>query len=198
MKSLGEDGKAATDREHGILATPEPEYVEGWLARGYARMNTDPQGALADFEEALRLNPRSSAALKNIAHVHAEVLGQPEKAIEVLRELQTRDPREPFAAAGIAVLDARLGNLPDAIKNIELALSLRRDVQTCYQAASAYAVLSRASPEHAGSAIGLLRECLHKDPGWFDTVIADRDYLPLQENPEFSRLLAAVSILRKQ
>ena len=47
-----------------------------WTARGLARLPRDPEAALADYEAALKLNPRYLSALQNKANVLAEDLGR--------------------------------------------------------------------------------------------------------------------------
>src|SRR5262249_50177251 len=64
---------ARQDRAEALRAEPVDE--DGWNARGLARLDRDAPGALADFEQALRLNPRFFPALQNQAHVLAARLG---------------------------------------------------------------------------------------------------------------------------
>src|SRR6266851_560127 len=58
---------AQSDLEACLNSKPTSD--RGWLARGSARMATDPTGALADIDKALKLNPRSLAGLQNKAHL---------------------------------------------------------------------------------------------------------------------------------
>ncbi len=70
------------DMTSGLKLVPTDE--QSWVARGLARVDTDPEAALADFEKALELNPTSRAALQNKAHVLAEKLGRTADAASVL------------------------------------------------------------------------------------------------------------------
>src|SRR5262249_57485947 len=81
-RQAGDTDGARRDHEEGLRREPADE--PSWNARGVARLETDPKGALADFECALKLVPRSRAALQNKAHVLAEKLDRPEEAVAAL------------------------------------------------------------------------------------------------------------------
>jgi serine/threonine protein kinase/Tfp pilus assembly protein PilF len=55
-EKVGHAAGARADRAEGLRL--EPTDAVGWTTRGWARMETDPQSALSDFDEALKLNPR--------------------------------------------------------------------------------------------------------------------------------------------
>src|SRR5205823_6375338 len=66
--ALGDGDGAAADRLRALRHTPTDE--EGWILRGVLRLpplakkgQIDVSGALADFAQAVRLNPRSLPAL---------------------------------------------------------------------------------------------------------------------------------------
>ena len=75
----GDREGARRDQEEGFRGEPRDE--RDLTARGLARQPRDPQAALADYEAALKLNPRYRAALQNKANVLAENLGRTEEAI---------------------------------------------------------------------------------------------------------------------
>src|SRR5262249_41066952 len=77
----GARGGARRDWEEGLRQEPTDE--KSWVARGMARLAKDAPGALADFQKALDLNPRSLAALQNVSHVLART-DQTEEAVKVL------------------------------------------------------------------------------------------------------------------
>ena len=62
------------------LLIPRTACWLSWIARGVARIAADPPGALADFDQALLLNPRSPQALQDKAHVFSERLQRPANA----------------------------------------------------------------------------------------------------------------------
>src|SRR5207245_1605920 len=68
---VGDRDGARHDREEGMRREPVDEL--SWVARGVARVKEggDPEGALTDFDRALKLNPTSLPALLNKAHVYA-------------------------------------------------------------------------------------------------------------------------------
>src|SRR5262249_22556587 len=103
----GDKEGAERDRADGLRREPADE--KRWIARGLARMTHDREGAMADFDQALKVNPRSRAALQNKAHVLAEQLGRPAEAAEVLGTAATYYPQAAAVYASRGVLFARLG-----------------------------------------------------------------------------------------
>src|SRR5262249_34717703 len=102
----GDHEGARQDREEGLRQEPRDE--KDWTVRGLARLPRNPQAALADYDQALQLNPRYRAALQNKASVLAE-LGRTEEAVDVLDKLLALYPDVVLARAGRGVLLARLG-----------------------------------------------------------------------------------------
>src|SRR5262249_23948580 len=76
---------ARADRARG--PPPEPRGELSFVVRGSARLPAAPRAALADFDAALRLEPRSLDALQNKANVLSEYLGRPAEAVRVLDRL---------------------------------------------------------------------------------------------------------------
>src|SRR5262249_54898615 len=116
----GDRAGAERDRAEGLRR--EPSDVNGWIDRGYARLGRDPKGALADFEKALELNPRSGQALQNKAHVLSEHLGRTAEAVAVLNKAVAQYPGYVHARLGRAVLLARLGKRTEAHADAREAL----------------------------------------------------------------------------
>src|SRR5207244_143498 len=100
---------ARRDRDRGLRLTPRDE--QSWVARGLARMDKDPKDAIADFDEAIKLNPQSFPALQNKAHVLADLLKDDREAVQVLDTILAKYPDNPMARAGRGVSLARLGQL---------------------------------------------------------------------------------------
>ena len=71
-EKLGNKEGAQADFAEAMCRPPQDE--KSWIAHGIHLLGSDPSAALADFEKALRLNPRSADALQNKAHVLAEKL----------------------------------------------------------------------------------------------------------------------------
>ena len=69
-----------------------PAFAEAYYRRGTLHLMTDRLSpAIGDFQTVLRIEPRHFMAMKDLA-VLLEDLGQHERALEVLRRLQTIDP----------------------------------------------------------------------------------------------------------
>ena len=192
-RKLGEDDPAQRDLQAGLSRTPVS--VEGWIQRATAGRSDDPQGALADLEQALRLDPRSRKALRNKAHLLAEHLDRPAEAIESLDRLLELHPRDASALAGRAVLSARLGRREDAHQNARHALSLDTSAAVCYQAACAFAQTSKLSADDAAEAVKLLGEATKREIHWAAIAAKDPDMLPIVSRADFRRLVAVAVAL---
>src|SRR5262249_7521953 len=110
---LGDAAGAARDRQEGLRRRPADE--QSWLARGAAPVAGDAEGALADFEAALELTPRSRDGLRNKAYVLSERLGRNEEAVAVLGRLVRLDPDFVRGRGDRGVLLARLGRRKEAL-----------------------------------------------------------------------------------
>ncbi len=189
----GDKEGASNDRTEGLRRQPTDE--TSWVARGWARLDDDATGALADFDAALRLNPRSRSAMQNKAHVLAEKLGRTEEAIRVLDRLLELYPDFVPARAGRAVLRARLGRRDDALADAREALARDGRPATRYQVACVYALTSRVSAADGTKALQLLAEALRQGYG-AGLLARDPDLDSLRALPEFARLAAAASTLQ--
>src|SRR5204862_3448620 len=81
----GDQAGADRDKAEGLRRPPTDDL--DWVVRGLARMDADPEAALGDFDQALRLNSRNIAALRNKAHALSELLRRPADAVKVLDTL---------------------------------------------------------------------------------------------------------------
>jgi tetratricopeptide (TPR) repeat protein len=188
----GDREGAQQDRAEGMRRPPTDEM--GWLTRGYARMNSDPRSALEDFDEALKLNGRSLAALQNKAHILGK-LGRNEEAARILDSAVDAYPDFIPARAGRGVLLARLGQRAAAHKDAIDCLARDNKALTIYQLAGIYALTSQKNPDDRQQAFRLLSVALQKGIG-FDLLETDRDLDPIRACPEFQRLVAAARAIR--
>src|SRR5205085_1274043 len=147
---IGDKDGAAADRREGLEREPTDESC--WTARGFARLGTDPAGALADFDKALDRNPTYRPALVDKAHVLAERLNRTADAVKVLDLAVRHYPEQPSLRAARAVYLARCGRRADAHKEAEEALQLSGDPATRYQVAGVYALTSKTNPEDRAEA----------------------------------------------
>jgi serine/threonine protein kinase/Tfp pilus assembly protein PilF len=190
--SAGDPKRAQQDRAEGLRHPPTDEL--GWLSRGYARMHTEPKAALADFDHALKFNPRSLAGLQNKAHILSK-MGRNEEAVKALNLLVAVYPDFLLARAGRAVLLGRLGQRAAAHKDADECLARDNQPLTLYQLAGVYALTSKNQPDDRRQAFRMLSSALQKGFG-FDLLETDRDLDPIRRCPEFQTLVAAARAIR--
>ncbi len=184
----GDREGARRDVEAGLQGKPSDE--RDWTARALARHTRDPRAALADYESALKLNPRYRTALQNKANVLSDGLGRTEEAIAALDTVLTYYPDDVPARAGRGVLNARLGRREAA--HADARETLQRDAKpfTVYQLAGVYSLTSRKHPEDLPEAIRLLDSALTRGFG-LDLLAKDPDLDPIRDKPDFRRLVEA-------
>jgi tetratricopeptide (TPR) repeat protein len=184
--AIGDRAGAIADKKEGIAREPNDE--RSWLARGVARVPSDPKGALADFERALQLNPRSLAALENRASVLSENLNRPKEALEALDAALELDPDYVPALLGRAVLRARAGLRTEAHKDARAALKLSSAPFDQYQAACVFALTSTAAENDRTEALFLLESALRG--GYSSAELAgDHDLDPIRKTGGFQELV---------
>ncbi len=191
---LGDADGARRDREEGLRREPTDE--EGWIARGIARLPDDPPGALADFEQAVRVNPRSLAGLHNQAHVLSEFLGRPADAVKKLDRVLQLYPDLVSAYGGRGVLRARQGDRTGARADAQEACQRDTSAETLYQVAGIYALTSQQEPADRPEALRLLAQALLGGYGW-DLLETDSDLAPLRKDPQLRELIKTARQLRK-
>jgi serine/threonine protein kinase/Tfp pilus assembly protein PilF len=189
----GDRAGADADRKAATAAPLRTE--EDFVASGWARLDHDPTAAAADFRKALELNPRSLPARQNLAHVLAEKLKEPRKALAELDKLVGLYPEHAPAVAGRALVLARLGEFAAARQEIERARLLSDDAEILYQAASVYSLASKDAPEDLPKAVALLRDSLKKGHANLRGLEKDPDFDPLRANGEFQEIRRAADAL---
>jgi tetratricopeptide (TPR) repeat protein len=194
-EKLGDTDGAQRDRAEGLRRPPVDE--KSWLSRGYARMTKDPHAALQDFEEALKLNPRSAAALQNKAHVLAEKLHKPQQALKALDRAVQLNPDAVLARVGRGVLHARLGQREPALLDAEESLLRDATPPLLYRAACIYSLTSAQHADDRLLAFQRLSAALRQGYG-FDYLESDEDLAPIRTQPEFRRLVEAARALQQK
>jgi tetratricopeptide (TPR) repeat protein len=189
----GDREGARRDREDGLRGEPRDE--QDWTARGLARLPRDPKAALADYEAALKLNPRYLTALQNKANVLAENLGRTQEAIAVLDRILALRADDVHATASRGVLHARLGHREAA--HADAREALRRDSKpfNTYQVAGIYALTSRQEPDDRREAFRLLGSALDRGCG-LDLLDRDPDLDAIRDQAEFCRMVEAARARR--
>jgi serine/threonine protein kinase/tetratricopeptide (TPR) repeat protein len=192
-EKAGDRDGAKRDRDLGMRQQPADEL--SWVARGLARMQTDANGALADFEAALKLNPLSFPALENKAHVLAEHLGNDQEAVRVLDKAIALYPDSVLPRAGRGVHLARLGKKEAALEDARQALLRDTEPPNLYQVSGIYALTSKEDPKNRLRALELLSLALKGGYGlqWVDI---DKDLDPIRNSDDFRRIVQAARALQ--
>jgi eukaryotic-like serine/threonine-protein kinase len=180
------------DRERSLRGEPRDE--RDWTARGMERQPRDPQGVLADYQGALKLDPRCLTALQDVANVLGENLRRTEDAIATLLGFWSHYVP---ARARRGVSHGRLGHREAAHADAREALLRDGSPLNTYQVASIYALTSRQNPDDRYEALRLLSSALRRG---FDSELLDRDHDldAIRADPEFDRLIEATRAQRRQ
>jgi serine/threonine protein kinase/predicted Zn-dependent protease len=184
--ALGDRAGAIADKKEGLAREPNDE--RSWLARGAARVATDPRAALADFDRALQLNPGSLVAHENRAAVLSENLNRQKDALRALDTALEIDPHFVPALLGRAVLRARAGLRTEAHRDVQAALKLTTAPADHYQAACVFALTSAAEEKDLPDALFLLESALR---GGYSSqeLVGDHDLDPIRNVRGFQELL---------
>lgn len=189
----GDRDGAKKDFAEGLRREPSDE--QSWIARGIAFLPGEPKRALSDFDQALKLNPRSLAGLHNKAHVLGKYFKRTEEAVETLDVAIKLFPDDARPLAGRATYLARLGKRDAALKDAELALQIdTHDAANLYQLAGVYAQTSKQEPDDRHDAMRFLGASLRRGFG-FDYLAIDRDLDPIRQTPAFQKLVEASKAL---
>jgi serine/threonine protein kinase/predicted Zn-dependent protease len=195
-KSLGHKKEARSDFNEGMRRQPTDE--TSWIARGFARMNEEPDKALSDFDKALALNPNSRIARMNKVHVLAVIQHKNKEARRVLEDVLRLSPDNSRALAALAVVLARLNEPKLAHQRIGAALERDTSPDIRYQAGCAFALLSRNNPAEADTAIMHLWEAVRGNVGEAESLHLDPDLKPLADNPNFVKLKRFAALSRQR
>jgi tetratricopeptide (TPR) repeat protein len=104
-----------------------PSFYQAYFSRGLIRLKLgDLTGALADFEQTGSLAPSSRGWLAQSGIVH-KLMGNPQKALEDLRQAVTLDPTDPLALYELGAMLDEKNESGAASELYQKALSLRPD-----------------------------------------------------------------------
>lgn len=156
--------EAATDRAEGLARTPADEL--SWVSRAEIRMGADPLAALADVEEALKLNPLSAPGLQLKAHLLSERLNRPDDGLRVLDQVVTAYPDAAVFRAGRGVMLARRGKYELARQDARDALLRDGKAPNLYQVGCIYALTSPDRREDRTRRCGWYGRRSRRGTGW--------------------------------
>ncbi len=194
-RALAGDAEGARlDRVEGFRR--EPRDALGWVVRAMARTPKETAAALADLDQALKINPRSLDALQDRAYILAEQLDRIAEAEVVYDQLVGLYPDFVLARSSRGVLRAILGRREAAHLDAREALWRDTSPRTLFQVAGIYAVTSKAVPEDRVEAFRLLSTALRGGFG-FDELAHDRELDAIRDQPEFRQLLDAAKAIGK-
>ena len=187
-RKMGDKAEADLDEARGMRT--EPHDVLSWVARGMAKRDSDPRMALADFEQALKLNPHSFEGLQNKAALLDDKFHKGREALDVMNETVRLYPDSVLARGGRGVLLARIDKRTEALEDAQEALLLDSSPPTLYQVACIYALTSKKEPGDQVKALNLLSAALRTGFA-LEMIDADHDLDPLRKLPEFTKAVAA-------
>ncbi|MDC0937034.1 protein kinase [Pirellulales bacterium] len=185
---VGDKTGAKEDLEAGLALTPTDEL--SWVSRGTAKINTDPEAALADFRQALQMNPASVSALRSCTHVLADRLDRPAEALDAINQRLKLNERDAEALAGRAVLRARAGDREAALADVQRLLRMSDEPQALFQGACALSLTSKTEPTDAERALTLLARAVQLEPRWLVRAQTDPDLNLLRETTAFQEFAA--------
>jgi tetratricopeptide (TPR) repeat protein len=188
-KAKGDLVNAEIDRQTGMAA--EPTDALSWNARGIWNLESNPEQALHDFDQALKSDPDMFDAMKNKAYVLADKLRRPNDAVVVLDELLKIYPDCVEARAGRGVYLARLGEIDRARADARECLKHDRSPFLLYQLAGLYAQLIRVDKQGGSKekALEMIAGAFRGGFNQFAVVNSDPDLNPLRSDPEFKTIL---------
>jgi serine/threonine protein kinase/predicted Zn-dependent protease len=182
----GDRTGAEADRLEGLRRQPTDD--AGFVDRGLARVEDDPKGALADFDEALRLNPASFDGLQNEAAILSDKFGRDAESLSVMDRAVQLYPYSVLARGGRGVLLARRGDRDRAVADAESALMIDPSPATLYQVACIYALTSKRESGDRIQALHLLSAALQNGYG-LEFVSDDKDLDPLRGESQFRQIV---------
>ena len=193
-RAAGNAAGADEDRAAGLRQPPTDAL--SWNTRGFWRMNSDPNGALSDFDEAIKANPRELEALKNKAMVLADLPNRPREAVSVLDRLLGLYPNYHAARAGRGVYLAGLGERDRARADAEDCLRESRR-RSCSASSPGCTRSWRTDSSGADKtqAPRLLARAFRTGFDQFGLIDGDPDMAPLRGDPAFQRLVAGAKSL---
>ena len=174
---------AVEDFRSAVRIEPLAQVYE---ALGRVLAKKDPQAALAEVSEAIRLDPHSPA-LRSRAILYLS-LGQFEPAVRDLDQAIADDSSDEIAYLDRGVAEEELGNLPMALADYSRSIRIETTAAALVDRGSIY--LRQGQPQKA---LGDFDAALAIEPDDVPALIgrADANYAPDEQDPE--RLAASIN-----
>jgi serine/threonine protein kinase/Tfp pilus assembly protein PilF len=195
-KALGNAAGAEADLAEGKSRIPTDE--SSWLTRGFWNLSSDPAKALADYEEAIKVNPKSRDGWQSKAVILADYLKRPADAVVAMDRLLELYPTHTDARAGRGVYLARIGDAKRATADAAWVLKEDPTAYRHFQMAGLYALLSKHDERHKAEALRLLARSFQLGFSQFDKLDRDADLDAIRGDESFQSMVEHARKLRAQ
>jgi len=194
-RRLGDTTGAVADQAAADALVPKCE--TDFVCRGRARIDMkEYKAAIEDFKAAIELNRRSLVAYRNLIHVLADRLHDPEAALPVAARLTTAYPEYAFGRMVKARILARLGKRIDAQDETEAAVRLApKDADVLYHAACVYALTSVIDGGDKSKAVGFLERAIQAGYPIAKLIDRDNDLDAIRGTKRFREIVDAAASL---
>lgn len=190
-RAAGDQTGYAADRAEGLRR--EPADAPSYRTRATWRIEArDFDGAVADFDAALKLYPGDVESLLNKGIVLADHQGKTADALPVFTRLLELAPDHVDARCSRGVYHARLGHAAEARRDAADALKVDSSAYRLFQVAGLFAQLAKSDPKAKDEAVSYLARALRagfNNPALLD---GDTDLDPVRKDPAFEKVLTAV------
>ena len=194
-RASGDRRGAELDQAEGLKR--EPTDAQSWISRGIARLETNPDVALTDFQAALKIEPNLLEAMHYCSYVLCGLPGRDAAAIQMLDRIITVYPSFAMAWSGRGVQHAVMGKRDEALRDAREAVWRDTSPAILYQVAGIYATTSKTHPEDRIEAYRYLSAALRAGFG-FELLDIDHELDAIRGQPEFRELVDAARIQAKE
>jgi tetratricopeptide (TPR) repeat protein len=125
-----------------------PNDAEAWMLIGMVEdQRADRSKAAEAYRQVLKINPRFSAALNNLAYLDAEYLGMLDEAYDLARKARDFRPFDPYTADTFGWVLYRKGQYPQALELLkESAENLPGQPEVLFHLGMAHYALAEEAP----------------------------------------------------
>lgn len=184
------------DQLDAIRSTPTT--ANEWVMRGVERLQSDLEGAVSDFQQALAIEPSNFEALQNLAHVFSDRKPDLGLAQQYLSKAIEARPSDTIALVSRGVLFARLGDRQAALRDAAIAEERSSVALVHYQIACIHSLLSNQDkPSEFEAIIGKhLSQAFIADGSLIPVATQDPDLAKARNLPDIKRILGAAHYIQ--